>query len=70
MVVTPTPFAVTKPVVAFTVATAGLVLAHIPPAELVRVVVPDRHKVDTPVIGDGTGLTVTGKVRAHPKVET
>jgi hypothetical protein len=51
------------------VATAVLLLVHIPPdTPLVKVEVKPRHNEVTPVIGVGPGLTVTVVIAKQPDV--
>jgi hypothetical protein len=66
MTAVPAETPVTSPVLVFTVATAVLLLLHVPPvAVFERVVVPFEHKVVFPVIG-ARGLTVTVVVSEQP----
>jgi hypothetical protein len=59
IVVEPSDAAVTTPV-ALTVAMAGLALTHVPlVAVSLRVVVAPLNKVDTPLIGETTGVVIT-----------
>ena len=51
-----------------TVATAVLLLLHVPPiALLLNVVVDDWHTVIVPVIDPASGVTLTGLVAAEPQ---
>lgn len=57
----------TDPTDVLTTATAGLLLSHVPPVEvLANVVDAPVQTVPEPVIGAGIGFTVTTKVLAHP----
>ena len=50
-----------------TVATAALLLLHIPPVGAsLNVVVEPSHTLVIPVMDDGSGLTVTSVVVRHP----
>ena len=54
---------VTTPVIGFTVAAAGCVLIHIPPAVvLLSVIVLSGHTSSGPVMALGCGITVTALV--------
>ena len=70
----PANTAVTKPVVAFTVATAVLLLVHVPPVTVdIYVSVDPKHKFWLPlnVPADGGAVTVTTRVAVasgHPPV--
>jgi hypothetical protein len=48
------------------VATVVILLLHVPPPASARDVVVPAHKMVTPVIADGSGLTVTIDVTLHP----
>lgn len=48
------------------VATAVVLLLHVPPPVLLNVIAEATHTADAPVIGDGSGSTVTVRVTAHP----
>lgn len=58
---------VTAPAKNGTVATAGLLLLHVPPTEASsNEVVALTQTCMVPVMGEGNGLTVTSVVRIHP----
>lgn len=57
---------VTRPEDTPIVATAVLPLLHVPPPELVNVIVPPAHTTEGPDIADGNGSTVTTVVIAQP----
>lgn len=48
------------------VATAVLLLVHVPPPVLLSVTGDPMHIVVLPVIADGSGLTVTVVTAVHP----
>jgi hypothetical protein len=66
MVVVPVEMPPTIPVVAPTVPTAGVEDCHVPPPELLSVVVSPMQTEGIPVIGAGVGFTVTVIVRKQP----
>ena len=67
MVAVPVEMPVTRPVAEPTVATAGLLLLHVPPGVAdVSVVTAPIQTVDVPAIVAGSGLTVTTAVAIHP----
>jgi hypothetical protein len=67
MVVVPDAAAVTIPVDEPMAATAALLLFHTPPpGESDRVAVAPGHNSVTPEMAAGAGVTVTGRVAAHP----
>lgn len=69
IVVVPAATLLTTPVPKPMVATAGVLLAHVPPAtECVSVVLPPTHTELEPPIGAGAGVTVTTVVEVHPAV--
>jgi hypothetical protein len=59
-----TPY--TTPLVACIVAVAVLLLLHVPPPVLVRVVVEPGHTFAVPVIAGGAEITVTRDVAIQP----
>lgn len=66
MVVVPKDTLVTSPDAATTVATEVLLLLHVPPAVAsLSCVVPPKHTLDAPVMGD-SAFTVTVVVVEHP----
>lgn len=66
MVVVPVEMPPTMPVAAPTVPTAGVEDCHVPPAELLSVIVRPMQTDGVPVIGAGVGFTVTVMVRKQP----
>ena len=53
-----------------TVATPGVTLLHVPPGVASYIVVVDPwQKMARPVTGNGSGLTVTTALTAHPAEE-
>lgn len=56
----------TMPVVTPMVATAVLLVVHVPPPVLLSVTGDPMHIVVLPVIADGSGLTVTVVTAVHP----
>jgi hypothetical protein len=58
MVAAPTPIPVSTPVAVAILAFEGSVLLHVPPAELVKVVVVPTQGLVKPVMAAGTGLTL------------
>jgi hypothetical protein len=66
IVVVPAAMPPTTPV-ELTVATDGLLLAHVPPVEIVaKVVNVPEQSPKVPVIASGTAFTVTSAVVMHP----
>jgi hypothetical protein len=66
IVACPAPVPVTTPVVAPTVATAVLLLLHVPPPEPVKVEVAPEQSAVTPEAVGAVPLTVTGVVATQP----
>lgn len=69
MVSVPVVIPVTTPETEPMVATAGVLLLHIPgETESSNVVVPPVHVLNEPVIAEGIGLTVNIRVAEQPRV--
>lgn len=67
IVVVPAVMPVTMPVAEPTVATAVLLLSHVPPAvALDNVVVPPMHMAILPVIGAGSAFIVSSTLVEQP----